>query len=229
MRNFFSAVIRFFLTGIATLLPLAVTIFVVSWAVKLADAYVGPSSTFGRFLWQIVGPDYKYPGYLVAYLVVGLLTILLGFLVTRATVAKFRKEVDQVLARIPFFGKIYTTVGQVVDLFGQQESKTLERRFGGVAEIRMGNVRLLALLTSSERYIMQDGRKHVLVYVPFSPIPATGFNLFVPIEDVRRLDMPVEDLTKLLMSLGLLGPQILQKPLASAANGGSENERELAR
>ena len=222
MRAFFSTLVRFFLTGVATLTPLVVTVFVVSWAVQVADAYIGPSSSFGRFLVQLVGPAQKYPGYLVGYLLVGLLIILLGFLVTRATVAKFRSEIDQMVARIPLIGKVYAGVGQLVEIFGNKDQGPLDR-FGGVGEARIGNVKFLVLLASNEHYIMLDGKPHMLVFIANSPIPATGFNMLVPVEDVRRLDMPVEDLVKLLMSLGLLGPQVLKRTLAASNGKGVEN------
>jgi uncharacterized membrane protein len=222
MSAFFSTLLRFFFTGVATLMPLVVTVFVVSWAVKVADAYIGPSSSFGKLLVQLVGPAHKYPGYLVGYLIAGLLIILLGFLVTRATVAKFRSEIDAMVARIPLIGKLYAGVGQLVEIFGTKDQGPLDR-FGGVGEARVGNVKLLVLLASNEQYIMLDGKPHMLVFVANSPIPATGFNMLVPVEDVRRLDMPVEDLVKLLMSLGLLGPQVLRKSLAASNGEGVEN------
>jgi uncharacterized membrane protein len=83
-----------------------VTIFVVSWIVRFADAYIGPSSSFGLFLLQIVGDTHKYPGYIAGYLVVVLLIMLLGFLVTRATVARFHRAIDSLFAKIPLVGKI---------------------------------------------------------------------------------------------------------------------------
>ena len=213
MRSFFSSLFRFFLAGIATMLPFIVTIFVVSWIVKIADAYVGPSSSFGRFLVTIVSPEYKIPGYLGGYLVVVLLIIILGFLITRATVAKLHKAITSILSRIPLVGKIYSSVEQAVDLFGQKGNSGLEK-FGGVGQVRFGNVTALCLLTTPQHYMMADGREHVLVFIPNSPIPATGFNVLVPIEDFRPLDMPMEDLLKLLMSLGLLGPQALSSRLS---------------
>ncbi len=216
MRAIFSSLFRFFLTGVASLLPFMVTIFVVSWIVKIADAYVGPSSAFGQFLATIVSPEYKIPGYLGGYMVVVLVIIILGFLITRATVVKLHKALNAIVSRIPLVGKIYSAVDQAVDLFGQKGNSGLEK-FGGVGQVRLGNVTALCLLTSSQHYIMADGKEHVLVFIPNSPIPATGFNVLVPVEDFRPLDMPMEDLLKLLMSLGLLGPQALgsrisQKP-----------------
>ncbi len=211
MRVVASTLIRFFLTGVATLLPFAVTIFIVGWGVRFADAYIGPSSAFGIFLVKLVGPDYRYPGYLIGYMVAIILIILLGFLVTRATVARLQNVVDATLARIPLVGKIYTGVGQIVDLFGRKDQTALDR-FGGVGQVRVGNVKILGLLTSGETYIMLDGREHLLVFIPNSPIPFSGFNMLVPTEDFQRLEIPMEDALKLLMSFGLLGRQVLKTP-----------------
>ncbi|MEI7450410.1 MAG: DUF502 domain-containing protein [Desulfomonile sp.] len=226
MRGFASTVIRFFLTGVAALLPLVVTAFVVTWLVKLADAYIGPSSSFGRFLLTVVGQEQKYAGYLAGYLVVILLIVLLGFLVTRATVTKFRRAIDGMFAKIPLIGKIYTAVGQGVELLGNKDQKGLEK-FGGVGQVTVGNIKLLCLLTSNHRYIMGDGRERFLVFIPNSPIPVTGFNLLVPIEDFQRLDMPMEDLGKLFMSLGLLGPQVLIKPTTMGFGDNRQDEQTI--
>lgn len=212
MRAFFSTLVRFFLTGVASLLPLVVTVFVVTWVLKIADGYIGPSSQFGRFLVTLVGDSYKYPGYIVGYLVVGLLIILLGFLVTRATVGRVRSAIDGTFARIPLVGKIYAGVGQVVELFGKKDDSSFGR-FGGVGYVRIGNFRMVGLLTSGERYTTPDGRDHLLIFIPNSPIPMTGFNILVPVRDFHLLDIAVEDMIKLLMSLGILGPQVLKQSI----------------
>jgi len=210
MRAFASTALRFFLTGIAAILPFIVTVFVVTWVVKLADAYVGPSSSFGKFIVTLAGENQRYFGYLSGYLVVILLIMFLGFLVTRATVSRVRHEIDDMLSRIPLIGKVYTGVSQVVDLLGGKDKRGLER-FGGVGEVRLGNVSALVLLTTNQRYKMADGREYFLVFIPNSPIPATGFNVLVPVEDFRPLDVAFEDFAKIFVSLGLLGPQVLPK------------------
>jgi uncharacterized membrane protein len=121
-------------------------------------------------------------------------------------------------------GKIYAGVGQAVALF----AKDGPERFGSVVHIKVGNVQMLALLTSSERYVLGDGREHLLVFVPNSPFPATGFNVLVPVEDVQKLELPMEDLAKLLMSLGLLAPKVLERPLRPFARLRGTNERDVS-
>lgn len=228
MQWLFSHFVRLFLTGVATLLPLIVTVFVVTWVVKLADAYIGPSSSFGVFIVTIVGESKKYVGYLAGYLVVIVFTTILGFLVTRATVGRVQRAVDRMFARIPLIGKIYAGVGQVVELLGKKSQNGLER-FGGVGYVRMGNVKILGLLTSGERYVLEGGKEHVLLFVPNAPIPATGFTVLAPVEDFEPLNLPVEDLAKLLMSLGSLGPQVLKKPSDAIVYRMKANESQATR
>jgi uncharacterized membrane protein len=205
-----------------------VTILVVGWIVRLADSYIGPSSSFGKFLVTIFGTGSPFPGYVAGYVVVVLLIILLGFLVTRATISRIRNSIDLMFAGIPLVGKIYTAVVQVVDLLDAKNGKAGMERFGGVVQIPLGELKVLALLTSGERYVTSDGVENILVFVPNAPVPATGFNLLVPADQVCRLDMPVEDLAKLLMSLGILGPQVLRIPLENTCKPELDDERQSA-
>jgi uncharacterized membrane protein len=224
MGALITTIVRFFLTGVATLLPFLVTAFLFVWVLSMADAYIGPSSTIGRFLVTVFGPERKYPGYVIGYTLMAVLVTLIGFLVTQATVGRFRKAVDSTLARIPLFGKIYAGVGQVVDLLGKR-SQSGASGFGGCVQVEVGGVKVLALLATAEKYVLEDGKEHLLVFVPNSPFPATGFNMLVPVEQVQVLDMPSEDLLKILMSLGLLGPQLLKKPAKSFEMEQKNDER----
>jgi uncharacterized membrane protein len=208
IRSVAGATARFFITGVAVILPFAVTVFILGWVALLADAYIGPSSSFGRFLVTVFGPDPKFC-YTSGYLSACVLIVLLGFLVTRATVARVRMAIDRRIAQVPLVGKIYKAVAQAAALLDRKPGEGTNR-FGGVALVRLGDVRILALLTSNETYrVGADQTECRLVFIPSSPVPATGFNILVPVDRVERLDMPVEDLLKLLMSLGVLGPQIL--------------------
>ncbi len=232
MRIFFSTVMRFFFTGVAAILPFIVTVFLAGWIVGAADAYLGPRSTFGSFLYKIFGErltlfesQWAFPGYLMGYTVVVLLIVLLGFMVTRATVERIHQAVDATFARIPLLGKIYSGVGQVVELFGKKGESSLER-FLGMGYVEFGDIRMLALLTSGETYTLADGLAYYLVFIPNAPIPATGFTALVQVEKVHLLDMPLEDMAKLMMSLGVLGPQVLTKGLP---NSDGKNRQSVAR
>ena len=53
------------------------------------------------------------------------------------------------------------------------------------------------------------------VFVPTTPNPTSGFLLFVPEEQLIRLDMSVDDAFKMIISGGVLTPETA--PLAAGA------------
>jgi uncharacterized membrane protein len=57
--------------------------------------------------------------------------------------------------------------------------------------------------------LMLDGVPHYMVYYPQSPVPMSGLNFVVPATDVFMTDLKFDDLTKILVSLGALTPQLM--------------------
>jgi len=51
------------------------------------------------------------------------------------------------------------------------------------------------------------GRELVSVFVPSSPMPATGYTLFVPPEDLIEINMTVEEALRAIVSGGVLVPE----------------------
>ena len=47
----------------------------------------------------------------------------------------------------------------------------------------------------------------ITVFVPTTPNPTSGFILFIPKGDVKKMDLDVEDALKLVMSLGVVTPE----------------------
>jgi uncharacterized membrane protein len=52
-----------------------------------------------------------------------------------------------------------------------------------------------------------NGDQLVSVFVPTTPNPTSGFLLFVPSQDIKELQMSVEDAAKLVISAGLVYPE----------------------
>ncbi len=55
-------------------------------------------------------------------------------------------------------------------------------------------------------------KKNLLnIFVPFSPNPITGFLILAPFEDVIFLDISIEEAMKLVVSGGLLNPELVKR------------------
>ena len=63
--------------------------------------------------------------------------------------------------------------------------------------------------TNNSPKIFSDatGQDLITVFVPTTPNPTSGFILFVPKNEVKKMDMDVEDALKLVMSLGVVTPE----------------------
>ena len=55
------------------------------------------------------------------------------------------------------------------------------------------------------------GEERLTAFIPSTPTPFTGFVILVRPEDVIPLDLPVEDVVKLLVSAGIVAPRVLSE------------------
>ncbi|MDQ3023564.1 MAG: DUF502 domain-containing protein [bacterium] len=198
------------------LLPLIVTLAVLGFIVGKILSWFGPSSAFGaamRGLAERLGLPSASLVYAVSLLLTLALIVLIGHFARRYTGQRIGEWVTAMVSRVPFINKIYSSTDQVVALLtrrGGDASGALSH----VVMARIGSVRVLGMLSSPEP-VHIDGADYHIVFLPSTPIPASGQNILVPVEDVVDAGISVEEMTKILVSLGSLGPGILNKVDAS--------------
>jgi uncharacterized membrane protein len=215
LRSFFTT----FFAGLLAMLPLIVTLGVVGFIVGKLNAWVGPESAFGRSIGQLaskVGLPSSTLVYVLSLLSVILLVWLLGLYVRRFTARRIGAGITAIMGRIPFINKIYSSTDQVIALLTRREGDAAAA-LSHVVMARIGNARVLGMLSSPEP-VLVDGTPHYIVFLPSTPVPASGQNILVPVEDVVPMDISVEEMTKILISLGSLGPGILNPKLEAAAS-----------
>jgi len=200
-----------FLAGLTTILPLVITIAVITYIVSMLNAWLGPSSGLGMALKQIedswhLQMEITYP---LSVLIVIIFIFIVGYFAKQYIGQRVAQWFDSVIARIPFINKIYNSVDQVVELFSKKEEQA-SAALSNVVLVKFANTRILGMLSNSQTVDIK-GEPHFMVYFPSSPVPASGFNYFVPVDDVEDVDISVEEMSKVIVSLGSLGPQIMNK------------------
>jgi len=111
------------------------------------------------------------------------------------------------MARVPFINKVYNSAEQVVGLLAKKDGDAASA-LSNVVLVRIANVKVLGMLSSAESVLI-EGVPHFIVFLPSTPIPASGQNLVVPCTDVLDVDVSVEEMTRILLSLGSLGPPVM--------------------
>lgn len=200
---------KYIIAGLLVWLPLAITVWVLSWLLGVLDG------VFASLLsvTQAVLPESAFssieklrhvPGLGVIVMLVGLL--LTGVFTANIVGQWWLRMWDQVLHRIPIVKSIYSSVKQVSDtLFSSSGNAFREAVL--VQYPRQGSW-TIAFVTGKPggEVAAKLPDEMVSVYVPTTPNPTSGFFLMMPRADVHELKMSVDEALKYVISMGVVAP-----------------------
>ncbi|MFT5326328.1 MAG: putative membrane protein [Planctomycetaceae bacterium] len=204
-------VVQTFLTGLFSLLPLVLTLALMSWAGKWLTDHIGPDSVAGQTL-RGIGLKFvaneafaTIAGWTIVFVVIWSVGLLI-----RAT-ARFRLQqaFDSVMNHIPIVRRFYGPLTQVVDLFkknDQDEMQNMSVVFCTFGDQQGGG--FLALRASSKLFHFRD-RDCFIVYIPTSPVPMSGGIVFVPTDGVQEVEMEFDELMQIYLSLGVVAGSVV--------------------
>ncbi|MGE3278676.1 MAG: DUF502 domain-containing protein [Candidatus Altimarinota bacterium] len=214
LREFMKNLFRWFLSGLVILLPLGATLVLLGWALNFLDGLIGGQSFFARlwrgfFGWFLSDGTSLLLGYVFLFAVV----VAVGYFARGFAKQQIVGLLRDFFGRIPLLNKIYHSVEQVMDLWSKKKEGDQISQVGEVVVVQFMNTKALGILSSRAPYMIQ-GEEHYLVYLPSSPIPATGFNYFFKASDVYLSDLKIDEMTKIIVSLGVLGHEILDEQIS---------------
>jgi uncharacterized membrane protein len=193
----------YFFTGLVITAPIAITIWATYWFVTLFDAWVKP------LIPSVYNPDnylpFKLPGFglIFALVAITLIGALAANLVGRTLIGLW----DKLLNRTPVVRSIYKGSKQIFETIFSQKGASF-RYVCMVEWPRKGTWSLAFVSREVDGGLvgLEPGREMYAVYVSTTPNPTSGYVFFVDKEEVRILDMSVEDGLKLVISMGLVFP-----------------------
>ena len=192
---------RYLVAGLLVWLPLGATFFVIQLLVGWMDQSL------------LLLPERFRPETLLGFNIPGLGVVLslLILLLTGLVAANLfgRKLVElweQLLSRIPLVRSVYSAVKQLVETMFADNGNSFRKVV--LVEFPRRGIWTLAFLTNDEQGVVQQatGREVISVYVPTTPNPTGGYFVLVPVEDVREIDLSVDEGLKLLLSMGAVNP-----------------------
>lgn len=205
-RSFWLRCRNYFITGIIVVAPLALTIYLVSLVVNVIDHRIVPLIPV-RY-----NPDtylpFAIPGIGVVIMVVVLTMI--GWLTTGLVGRTVVRVGENLLDRMPIVRSIYSALKQIFETVFTQNS----RAFRDVVLIPYPRPGCWALgfATGTTKGEVQDAIQDVVVnvFLPTTPNPTSGYLLFLPQKDVIFLNMTVEQGIKLVISGGVVTPEMVK-------------------
>jgi uncharacterized membrane protein len=204
---------QWFLAGVLTILPVAITVSIIAWVAGLVRQLIGPDTVVGnllrRFGLHFASDDAL--AYMLGIVLVLAIIFAIGVVAESGARSLIQRLLDAVLQRIPIIGSVYGTSKQIVGMLDQKDAAALKGMqvvfcyFGKEA-----GAGFLALLVSPQRYRI-NGRDYQIIIVPTAPVPIGGGLLFVPAEAVQSTDLSVEGLMSIYVSMGASASQFMTK------------------
>ncbi len=201
-RTFIGEVRNTFVRGSVVIIPVALTYWFFRALLNAVDGILSP--VFEQVLGRRV-PGLGFVSMIVLVLLVGLLS---RNLVGRLVFSWLEKLVESV----PFVRGVY---GAIKDLIGAFTVGGKGRTFRQVVlvEYPRAGLHTIAFVTNAMTFSSLDGKtiEFVNVYIPNPPNPTSGMLILVPKNDVVVLDLSIEQGLKLVLSGGIVTPDMLSQ------------------
>ena len=191
------------IAGILIMIPVAVTVLILRFIFEFFDGLLEP------LLDQFI--DYQI-GMGIAGLAI--IIYLVGLVTTHFLGKRLINLGNNMVDRIPVVSGVYRAARQATEVFSTVGSG-VNGKFSSVVLVEFpGNgLRSIGLVTG--RLKDQDGNPLLVVYMPTSPFPTSGFLVILPEDRVTPTDMAVDDAVKLIVSAGVMAPdRIVSYPTA---------------
>ncbi|HNQ89636.1 MAG TPA: DUF502 domain-containing protein [Verrucomicrobiota bacterium] len=208
-----------FVAGLVVILPAVISIAILKWLFGTVSSITDLLLFFvprqitraqdGR------GDTHWYWSLLA--LAIGLLLVAIVGRAARNYVGrKLIQSVDRALSQVPLLNKIYSVVKQVNEAFSSTKKSSFKQVV--LVEYPRRGIYSIGFITSDDVPEISNKLQAAVasVFIPTTPNPTTGFLLVVPRNEVIRLDMPVSDGIKYLISLGSVVP-VYSFPAGSGA------------
>jgi uncharacterized membrane protein len=200
---------KYLIAGLLVWLPLAITVWVLSWLLSALDGVfltllAGTQAVMPASTHQAIEQLRHVPGLGVLVLGVGL--VLTGVFVTNIFGQWWVRQWDRVLQKIPIVKSIYSSVKQVSDtLFSSNGNAFREAVL--VQYPRQGSWTIAFVTGAPGGEVASKLQPDMLsVYVPTTPNPTSGFFLIMPRAEVIELRMSVDEALKYVISMGVVVP-----------------------
>lgn len=180
-----------FIRGLATILPLALTIYIVYTLAQWSESLIG------GLMRDLVGNLY-FPGLGV---IMGVVIVMAIGVVTRLPLFNIVFKLgDAVLSRMPLISSLYTTIRDLTDFIAGSDDAT-DRGKPVLVDIAEG-IQVVGLVTDNESTIAGENNPQTLVYLPMS-YQLGGYTVAIDRDKLTPLDMSVEDAMTFVVTAGV--------------------------
>ncbi|MBN1353063.1 MAG: DUF502 domain-containing protein [Candidatus Omnitrophica bacterium] len=200
-----------FITGVAIIFPVVITIIIIRYILNLVNSYVlSPFSATLRENPYLTEHSIYIAKILIFVAVIFLITAI-GWAANIIFIRKMFSFGEKLFVRVPMIGKIYSVTKEIGSAFLGQ-GKSFFKKVVLIEYPRKG-IYSIGFTTGEGKKEIKNmaGMELVSVFVPTTPNPTSGVFLLVPKGDIIFMDMTVEQGLKIVVSSGTITPPHVKK------------------
>ncbi len=209
---------RYFLRGLAVLVPTIVTIWIFVWGYKFIHGKIGVHIKHGLQYLIILagGAETELNKFWIdgALSIAGFLLALVAVFIVGAFLASvvgktLWRMIEKFIMNTPFLRQVYPYVKQVTDFLLMQEEEK-KKMFSSVVAVEYPREGIwsMGFVTGSgiEKVVNNVKKEFLTIFIPTSPTPFTGFVIMVPREQTIELNLTMEQALRFVVSAGVIVP-----------------------
>jgi uncharacterized membrane protein len=189
---------RYLIAGLLVWVPLGVTFFILKLLLDLMDKLL----LILPIAWRpesLLGFSIPGLGFILAFIIL-LITGAIGANLLGRTALRVS---ESLLSRIPLVRTIYSSAKQILNSVLSTGGDSFRKVL--LIEYPRKGIWTICFQTGTAVKEIQDqlDQQSIMVFVPTTPNPTSGFIMVVAEDETRELDMDIETALKLVMSLGM--------------------------
>jgi len=201
----------YFMRGLFVVIPVAVTAWLLEYAVSLTNSWLGP---FVKLIAQTCLPAsitsqswFADIDAILSFLLLVIFLIVLGVVASYRTGKEGLRLIDHIFIHIPGINSIYRAIRKMVDAFGNSDAQSFKRCVYLYFPHQFPSLGFVTKEVLEE----ETNRRLLVVFIPHGPSPTSGFVQIVPEDSTWDAGISPEDGFKMIMSVGVLTPDKLPR------------------
>ncbi len=182
-----------FLAGIAVLVPIIMTIFIIRVLISWSDSLLG-------MLPSIINPQTYIHVRGISLIIAIILIFIIGLMTYNYIGQKLLSLMEDIFSNTPFIKGIYNGAKQITDAFTENR-----KQFNHVVLVefpRPGSYAIGFVVGKAEIVNMEEPES-LTVFIPTVPNPTSGFFLFVKKSSLYELNISIEEAFKIILTMGV--------------------------
>src|SRR3989338_2955123 len=189
---------RYFATGLLITLPIALTLWFLYIAFTFIDGICGKLINY--YLKKHLGFSVPGLGFIIGIIIV----FGIGFIATNFLGKRVFRALESWFLKLPFIRQIYPAAKQLINSLISKEHRAFKKVV--LVQYPSKGIWSVGFLTNDgfKEAEEKSGRELVHVLIGTTPTPLSGFLIMVPRDEIKILDISIEEGIKLIVSGGIV-------------------------